>query len=272
MGEVWLGIGASLLRAVVDGDDAFVSARVEAIRALVAQLGGGPFELAAPVPELDVDAGYEAWAPIYDEMSNALIRAEEPLVDAALADVAPGDGLDAACGTGRHAARLVANGHQTLGVDRSEAMLAKARSKLPAVEFSRGELTALPVESDSMDVVTCALALTHLSDPSPAIAELARVTKPGGRVVISDAHPIFVMIQGQALFPHGHGFAYVRNHVHTHGTYLRAFRQVGLDVDDCAESPMEADFTHGITAGAAEAAAGLWADVPVALVWTLSPT
>lgn len=271
MGEVWLGIeGAALLRSVVDGDDDFVAARVDAIRSLVAQLGGGAFGLSAPVPELDVDAGYEAWAPIYDEMSNALIQAEEPLVEAALADVASGEALDAACGTGRHAARLVAKGHRTLGVDRSGAMLARARSKVPEAEFRRGELGALPVDSASVDVAICALALTHLADPAPAIAELARVVRPGGRVVITDAHPTFVMIQGQALFPHAGGFAYVRNHIHLHGTYLRAFRQVGLEVLDCAEAPMDADFGQGITAGAAEAAAGLWAGVPVALAWTLA--
>jgi len=43
-----------------------------------------------PVPDFDVEAGYEAWVLIYDSISNALIRVEEPLVDAALDDVPPG--------------------------------------------------------------------------------------------------------------------------------------------------------------------------------------
>lgn len=270
LGELWLGIeGAALLRSVIEGDEEFVAARVAAIKTLVDQVDAGPFALRARVPELDVDAGYQAWAPIYDEMANALIRAEEPLVDAALEDVPPGDAVDAACGTGRHIARLLARGHRAVGVDRSKAMLARARSKHPGVQFRSGELTALPIASGSMDVATCALALTHLADPFPAIAELARVVRPGGRVVISDAHPIFVLIQGQALFPHDGAFAYVRNHAHLHSAYIRAFRSVGLEVIDCAEAPMEAEFTEGITAGAAEAAAALWRGVPVALVWTL---
>ena len=270
LGEVWLGIeGAALLRAVVDGDDTFVSARLSAIRALADQLGEGPFVLSAPVPELDVEAGYEAWAPVYDEMANSLIRAEEPLVEAALTGLAPGDALDAACGTGRLAALLVARGHRTVGVDRSRAMLERARSKLPAMEIRTGDLVDLPVASASVDVATCGLALTHLADPAPAIAELARVVRPGGRVVISDAHPIFVLIQGQALFPRPGGFAFVRNHVHLHGAYLRAFRDAGLEVVECAEAPMRADFTAGLTAGAPEAAEALWRDVPAALVWTL---
>ena len=88
-------------------------------------------------------------------------------------------------------------------------------------------------------------------------------------MVISDAHPTFVALQGQALFPAGAGFAFVRNFHHPHSVYLRAFRSAGLDVLDCAEAPSEADFTVGLTAGAPDAAAALWADVPIALVWTL---
>ena len=270
LGEVWLGIeGAALLRYVLDGDEAFVAARLAAIEGLVGRLGGGPFAVRSPVPELDVEEGYRAWAPVYDEMSNALIRAEEPLVLAGLDGVGVGVALDAACGTGRLAGLLAGRGHRTLGVDRSDAMLARAREKLAGVEFRSGDLTLLPVESGSVDVATCGLALTHLADPAPAIGELARVVRPGGRVVISDAHPTFVALQGQALFPAGAGFAFVRNYHHGHSVYLRAFRSAGLDVIDCAEAPMESDFTVGLTAGAADAAAALWADIPVALVWTL---
>ena len=270
LGELWLGVeGTALLRSVLDGDDTFVASRLDAIRRLVESGEEGPFALRAEVPELDVDEGYAAWAPIYDEISNFLIRAEEPLVEMALDGAALGVALDAACGTGRHAARLVARGHRTIGVDRSEAMLAIARSKAPAVDFRIGELTHLPLDSRSVDVAVCALALTHLADPNPAIAELARVVRPGGRVVISDAHPVFVLIQGQAMFPHRGAFAFVRNHVLLHGTYLRAFRTARLEVLDCAEAPIEADFTKGLMAGAADAAAALWRDMPVALVWTL---
>lgn len=270
LGELWLGVeGAALLRCVIGGDQQLVAVRIRAIKALVEQMESDAFAQRAEVPELDVGAGYEAWAPIYDEMPNSLIRAEEPLVEAAMDDVRPGQAIDAACGTGRHTALLLLRGHQVLGVDRSGPMLSRARSKNPGAEFRLGELSSLPVSSESMDVVTCGLALTHLADPAPAIAELARVARPGGRVIISDAHPTYVLIQGQALFPHQGAFAYIRNHVHLHSTYLSAFAAAGLEVIDCAEAPMDADFTRGIMSGAAEAAAALWRDIPIALVWTL---
>lgn len=259
--------GAALLRHLLDGSDEFVKRRVAAVRERVAELETQSAGMA--VPELDVDDGYAAWAPSYDALSNALIRAEEPLVAAAVDGLTPGRALDAACGTGRHTAALMALGHEALGIDRSRAMLAIAREKVPHARFELGELTDLPVEDGSFDLVVCALALTHLVDPAPAIAELARAVRFGGRVVLSDAHPTFVLIQGQALFPYEGGLAYVRNHVHLHGTYLAAFAAAGLAVHRCAEAPMEADFGDGLLAGATEAATALWGDLPAALVWTL---
>jgi ubiquinone/menaquinone biosynthesis C-methylase UbiE len=266
--EFLLGVeGAALLRQVVDGNDEFVAERVAAIGRLVESLGGD--QTATAVPEFDVDDGYAAWAPVYDAIPNALIRAEEPLVADALADVQPGWALDAACGTGRHAAHLVASGHAVVGVDRSAAMLAVARRKLPQAEFRVGDMTALPLDDGSVDVAVCALALTHLPDPGPAIAELARVVRPGGRIVLSDAHPAYVLLQGQALFPHDDGLAFVRNYPHLHSRYLDAFSGLGLVVRRCAESPMDADFSAGLYARAAAAAQALWAGIPVALVWSL---
>ena len=148
-------------------------------------------------------------------------------------------------------------------------MLAVAREKVPAARFELGELTGLPTEDKSFDLAVCALALTHLADPAPAIGELARSVRPGGRVVISDAHPTLVLIQGQGLFPHRGGFAFVRNHVHLHGAYLAAFAAAGLAVESCDEVPMAGDYRAGLFAGAAEAAASIWDDLPAALVWTL---
>jgi len=269
MEEFLLGVeGAALLRQVLDGDDDFVAERVAAIRRLAERLDGDRSPAAA-VPELDVEDGYAAWARIYDQVPNALIRAEEPLVHEALADVEAGRALDAACGTGRHAAHLVASGHTTVGVDRSAAMLAVARRNVPQAEFRTGELLSLPLGDGTVDVAVCALALTHLPDPGPAIAELARVVRPGGRIVLSDAHPALVLLQGQALFPRENGFAFVRNYPHLHSRYLEAFARLGLAVRHCAESPMDDAFSDEAYPGAAAAARAFWAEILAALVWSL---
>jgi ubiquinone/menaquinone biosynthesis C-methylase UbiE len=270
LGELYLGTeGAALFRHLLDGEDGFVLDRVSAIRSLVAQLDDPKLSTAMPVPELDVDEGYTAWSAVYDVMTNALIRAEELIVQSATANLPPGRALDAACGTGRHAAWLAAAGHETKGIDATEAMLEIARAKVPTATFRQGDFEALPFDDDSFDFAICALALTHRPDPTTAICELARVVRPGGQVVLTDAHPAFVLIQGQALFPAGRGFAFVRNYAHLHSTYLRAFRAAGLAVDECLESEMDGDFSGGLLEPVADAAAGLWSGIPVALVWSL---
>lgn len=270
LGELHLGVeGAALFRHLVDCDQAFAEQRVAAIERIVAGLSDGSRSFGAEVPELDVASGYAAWSEVYDAMDNALIRAEEPLVAAVTADLVPGRALDVACGTGRHAAWLDAAGHTTTGIDATEEMLAVARARVPGATFDTGDYAALPYPDDAFDFAICALALTHVADPAPAIAEMARVVRPGGQIVLTDAHPTFVLIQGQAMFPAGQGLAFVRNYPHLHSTYLRALRAAGLTVLECLESEMSARFDNGLFADVKDAATALWDGIPVALVWSL---
>src|SRR5206468_12304227 len=126
--EVYVGTeGAALFRHLLEADDAFVEARLDNLRNFLTKAEEPRYATAMRLPELSVEEGYAAWADVYDTMSNALIRAEEPLVRKAAASVASGRALDAACGTGRHAAWLAAAGHEVVGIDRSETMLAIAR-------------------------------------------------------------------------------------------------------------------------------------------------
>ncbi len=185
---------------------------------------------------VDLDAAYEAWATTYDELSNALIEHEEPALRAIVERFAPGDALDAACGTGRVAAMLVERGHRVVGVDTSPAMLAKAGAKQLEVDLRTGALDHLPLADDSVDLAVCALALTHAEDLTGPMGELARVTRPNGVVVVSDVHPFAVATGAHAGFRRDDGERMVtRNHVHWHGAYVRAASAAGLTVDDCQE-------------------------------------
>jgi SAM-dependent methyltransferase len=191
---------------------------------------------------------------------------------------APGRALDAACGTGRHAQYLRARGHRVLGVDGSAGMLERARARLPDVDFRAGDLTALPVETAGVDLTVCALALAHCRDLLPALRELARVTRPGGRVLLSDQHPLAVALGGQAFFLAADGTAaFVKNHFHPHGAYLKAFAQAGLDVLECAEPPFGPaeveSLTDFLSAGgmqsAGDAVRTAVEGLPGALIWEL---
>src|SRR6186713_3348362 len=123
------------------------------VRGVVEHLDEFPNDLEIPVLEHDVVEGYTAWAPVYDG-PNPAIEAETPVVREILSRAPRGVALDAACGTGRHAAHLRELGYDVIGVDATEAMLDVARTKVPDATFHQGTLQALPLEDGSIDVVT----------------------------------------------------------------------------------------------------------------------
>jgi ArsR family transcriptional regulator len=98
---------------------------------------------------------------------------------------------DLGCGEGyltieaaRWAARVIA-------VDRSETVLERAkglarRRRVSNVVWKRGELDKLPIKDQAVDVALLSQALHHAQDPGRAVAEAARITKPGGRVLVID--------------------------------------------------------------------------------------
>jgi ubiquinone/menaquinone biosynthesis C-methylase UbiE len=89
--------------------------------------------------------------------------------------------LEVGCGTGLILERVRGFASEAVGVDLSGGMLARARSRgLPVVQ---AVATALPFASDSFDVVCSFKVLPHVPDIRTAVAEMARVTRPGGHVL-----------------------------------------------------------------------------------------
>lgn len=110
----------------------------------------------------------------------------EPVLQAAA--VGPGDKmLDVACGTGvvaRAAAERVAPDGTVTGIDLNPVMLAVARRIAPEIDWREGDAGALPFGRDAFDVVACQSAIFFFPDPTGALGEMGRVTRPGGRVAV----------------------------------------------------------------------------------------
>ena len=96
--------------------------------------------------------------------------------------------LDAGCGTGRFSAALSDAGRIVVGVDKDPGMLTIASTRLLG-GCVRSRLEALPFADHSFDVTIAVTVLEFVSDPSAVIAELARVTRPGGRIIIGALNP-----------------------------------------------------------------------------------
>jgi malonyl-CoA O-methyltransferase len=140
------------------------------------------------IERIDPQSAYGLWARTYPPRPhNPLMEVEHEAVLASLPDVRGLTVLDAGCGSGRYLQALTERGARAIGMDLSEAMLARARETTAGV--ARADLRALPFDAMSIDLVVCGLALGDFAEIELALTEIARVLRPGGRVVYSVVHP-----------------------------------------------------------------------------------
>ena len=140
------------------------------------------------LPETQVQAMFDRIARVYDLMNSVMTaglhhRWRGRAVD--LAQVGPGmRALDVATGTGDLAIELARRGAEVTGLDFSEAMLDLARRKAPGLRWVRGNALELAYDDAEFDAVTVGFGARNFADLGAGLAEMARVAKPGGRVVI----------------------------------------------------------------------------------------
>ncbi|MDP9271707.1 MAG: ubiquinone/menaquinone biosynthesis methyltransferase [Chloroflexota bacterium] len=149
-----------------------------------------------PAPPEAVAAVFDRIAPIYDLMNTVMTAGiDRRWRAAAIAAAGVEEGmsiLDVACGTGaltRALAARVGPGGAVTGVDRSEPMLAHARrarrrGDAATPSYLAADALALPFAAGRFDVVTMAFGLRNMPDYAAALAEMTRVVRPDGRVVI----------------------------------------------------------------------------------------
>jgi demethylmenaquinone methyltransferase/2-methoxy-6-polyprenyl-1,4-benzoquinol methylase len=128
---------------------------------------------------------FDRISPVYDVMNHAMTAGLDRRWRRLAAEtvVRPGDAvLDACCGTGDLAIAAERAGGRVTGLDFSEQMLVRARGKSDSVEWVLGDVTALPFDDASFDVVTVGFGIRNVPDLEAGLAELARVVRPGGRV------------------------------------------------------------------------------------------
>jgi malonyl-CoA O-methyltransferase len=228
--------------------------------------------MSRPQP-LDPLAAYALWAPEYPAHAhNPVMQAEER----AMLELMPHtlDGLsvlDAGCGSGRYMRHALQRGAtRVTGVDLSPAMLRRAAIELPAyagghpAALAQGRVTALPLADAAADLTLCGLVVGHLEALGPALAELRRVTRPGGTLLISDVHPIGPALGWQRDFKAGGQRYAVRHTQHLYSHWHAACAALELTIDEVREPMLD---PTGIPAGAHFDRVAL--EVPVALVFRL---
>src|SRR5271169_3018758 len=112
-------------------------------------------------------------------------------VTAGLADADKLLAIDLACGPGTYTRPLAARVRQAVGADLTPAMVEKARAEaardgIANIEFVCADIYALPFAGGAAGIVSCGYAFHHMTDPSRALSEMARVLQPGGRLAVTD--------------------------------------------------------------------------------------
>jgi len=138
---------------------------------------------------------FTATAEVFAETARTM-RVEEgerlaELATAGLARVSEALVVDVACGPGTFTRPFAPRVRSAVGVDLTPAMIEKARAEsaqagLTNIEFVTGDVYALPFADCVAGVVACGYAFHHMTEPARALAEMARVLRPGGRVAIAD--------------------------------------------------------------------------------------
>jgi SAM-dependent methyltransferase len=138
-------------------------------------------------PGQDLDAaGYDRWfdAP----WGSYAFGVERAALLAALGPLHGRRVLDVGCGTGRFTAALEAAGAQVTGLDRDPAMLQLARHRTRA-RLLRADAHAVPLDDDTFDLAVAITLLEFADRAEQVIAELVRVTRPGGRIAVAALNP-----------------------------------------------------------------------------------
>ena len=138
----------------------------------------------------EVAAMFDAVAGRYDRTNDVLSlgqdRAWRKATIAAIGASAGDTVLDLAAGTGTSSEPLADAGVRVVPCDLSEGMLAVGKRRRPDLAFVAGDALELPFADASFDAVTISFGLRNVPDVPAALREMARVTKPGGRLVVCE--------------------------------------------------------------------------------------
>jgi malonyl-CoA O-methyltransferase len=227
-----------------------------------------------PRPSMLMPAeAYALWAASYPAHAhNPVMQAEERAMLGLMPDTLRGEAvLDVGCGSGRYMLHALRRGAaRVIGVDLSPQMLARAGTELAAlrtaadIDLVQGSLAALPVPDARANLTLCGLVVGHLDNLQQALAELCRVTRPGGTLLCSDVHPIGHALGWLRDFKSGDRHYAVQHTQHLYSHWHAACAALGLRIEqvlepmlDPADIPAEARFDRTAL------------EVPVALVFRL---
>jgi malonyl-CoA O-methyltransferase len=189
-----------------------------------------------PATDLNPLDAYALWANNYPpEAHNSLMKIEEQAMLDLLPELKNKIVLDLACGSGRYILKAKEQGASAVyGLDFSLPMLSHARNV--SDQLVLGNMTALPLVSDSFDVVICGLSIGHVPDLLPVYGEISRILSPNGVMVCSDIHPFGKLAGWERQFTASNGRQYsVEHHFQLYESHHAACTSNQLTIETVRE-------------------------------------
>lgn len=185
---------------------------------------------------------YSQWAEQYPAQAhNAFMQCETAAMQILMPDLQDKFVLDLACGTGRWGHFATEKGaKQVVGFDNSSAMLGAGIM----TNVAQADMDAIPLANQSVDIILCGLAVGHLPQPRlhKSLAEMTRVIKATGTILISDLHPFQAWSGAKRTFTGRDGQTYaVEHYPHSYADYFRVACTVGLTIDGVVEQKLTTD-------------------------------
>jgi malonyl-CoA O-methyltransferase len=214
--------------------------------------------------------GHRVWSDTYDSDPNPLLSLEFRMAAHLLGDLRGRRFVDIACGTGRWLMEARRRGANAVGVDLCREMLWQAAGKPEAqARLAQADMRCLPLQDGSADIVMCAFSLGYISPLDDALTQLAGVTRPGGRVILTDVHPEGLRRGWTRSFRCGEHVYELQNHAHSEQQWMEAGGHAGLTleqwIEPCFDDPERAIFRQAGKEALFEAARD-WPAVLIA-VW-----
>lgn len=185
---------------------------------------------------LSVSEGYRLWSRTYDLERNPLLALEFRTLSHKLEHIGGKIFLDVACGTGRWMIEAALRGAKTVGLDLCREMLLVAARKPPLADrLVRADCVSLPLRDQTADLVMCSFCIGYTECPDQVLAELCRVTRHGGSVLVSDFHPDAHQAGWRRSFRSGSDVFELECYRHTSDQLIAAGRRTGMRLKQVLE-------------------------------------
>jgi ubiquinone/menaquinone biosynthesis C-methylase UbiE len=199
----------------------------------------------------EIVTAYNEWAETYDTVQNRTRDLAAKALQQSGLKLADRSVVEIGCGTGRNTEWVIETAAGIVGLDFSEEMLTRARTRVvdQRVHFVQHDVRSpWPLEDNSADVAIAMLVLEHVEYLGPVFLEAARVLRAGGELFISELHPARQLLGNQARFTNvktGEK-TLVTAFLHVTEDYLQAAAMAGFEVvklaewrDEDADAPQE---------------------------------